>query len=122
VCYQLKVPQRTKKAFARATGVQTIQMPGTQQPEYRRLVRRFPGQIRNKWGSFWNEITTSVKISNAHQNDALWECRIVANTSAFQAEDAGSIPFFPSSNHRLSPVRIVEPVFFYPYFNPFSFA
>ena len=25
-----------------------------------------------------------------------WECRIVANTSAFQAEDAGSIPVIPS--------------------------
>lgn len=26
-----------------------------------------------------------------------WERRIVANTSAFQAEDAGSIPVVPSS-------------------------
>ena len=26
-----------------------------------------------------------------------WECRIVANTSAFQAEDAGSIPVIPST-------------------------
>ena len=30
-------------------------------------------------------------------NSALWECRIVANTSAFQAEDAGSIPVIPST-------------------------
>src|SRR5699024_8364276 len=97
-------------------------MPGTQQPEYRRLVRRFPGQIRNKWGSFWNEITTSVKISNAHQNDALWECRIVATTSAFKAKDAGPIPVVPSSKHRLYPVGMVKLVFFSPYFNPFSFA
>ena len=32
----------------------------------------------------------------ARHKDALWECRIVANTSAFQAEDAGSIPVIPS--------------------------
>ena len=31
---------------------------------------------------------------------ALWERRIVANTSAFQAEDAGSIPVIPSKFHR----------------------
>ena len=31
-------------------------------------------------------------------NSALWECRIVANTSAFQAEDAGSIPVIPSTS------------------------
>lgn len=30
----------------------------------------------------------------------LWGCRIVANTSAFQAEDAGSIPVIPSKFHR----------------------
>ena len=37
-------------------------------------------------------------------NSALWECRIVANTSAFQAEDAGSIPVIPSTFFEAAPL------------------
>ena len=50
-------------------------------------------------------------------NSALWECRIVANTSAFQAEDAGSIPVIPSTFAHLSGGRFF--VFYLPRTRPF---
>ena len=42
-------------------------------------------------------------------NSALWECRIVANTSAFQAEDAGSIPVIPSLSGTFVPDFLLYP-------------
>lgn len=42
-----------------------------------------------------------------------WECRIMAITSAFQADDAGSIPVIPQNNNTLSVAfKAVERVFF----------
>lgn len=43
---------------------------------------------------------------------ALWERRIVANTSAFQAEDAGSIPVVPSGSVDWHCVNIAGPFFY----------
>lgn len=37
-----------------------------------------------------------ICVSRFQDPISQWECRIVANTSAFQAEDAGSIPVIPS--------------------------
>lgn len=37
-----------------------------------------------------------ICVSRVQERFSQWECRIVANTSAFQAEDAGSIPVIPS--------------------------
>lgn len=49
-------------------------------------------------GGFWRGYDHVVEYLS-HRNGA-WECRIVANTSAFQAEDAGSIPVIPSTLSR----------------------
>ena len=46
--------------------------------------------------SGWFVSPWAVGYTCAHHLLAMWECRIVANTSAFQAEDAGSIPVIPS--------------------------
>ena len=44
----------------------------------------------------------AVLFRGLHQ----WECRIVANTSAFQAEDVGSIPVIPSHRPHLFGLKI----------------
>ena len=50
-------------------------------------------------------VTLKLHFSGSVLRD--WECRIVANTSAFQAEDAGSIPVIPSIRTSLWIQRIL---------------